>query len=103
MLTGAKIYAPRRAPATVLVCESATAALWLADIELDPEAAIHIYQPSDVRASVTLESHDDFVLVRRTGKAATLARKHMTIPDIGHCAGSEAPPAEGSVKDQTKA
>jgi len=24
----------------------------------------------------------------------------MTIPDIGHCAGSGAPPAEGSVKDE---
>ena len=52
MLTGARIYAPRRGPPRLHVqlcwsCESATAALWLADIELDPEgvAAIHIYQP----------------------------------------------------------
>ena len=26
----------------------------------------------------------------------------MTIPDIGHCAGSGAPPAEGSVKDENE-
>jgi len=26
----------------------------------------------------------------------------MTIPDIGHCAGSGAPPAEGSVRDENE-
>ena len=35
-------------------------------------------------------------------RESTIGRGNVTIPDIGHCAGSGAPPADGSVKDENE-